>query len=251
MNLIDEFSIKLLRSLANMKGYTFKELVTVIKNKRTLLSRLTFFQERNMIIKDKVFYNLTEKGGTVLSHLKEIEKLLTEENAWENLEAVPSYFQNYLSNFLSELRKKFRVTLLSVILFGSIARGKWTKSSDLDLFIIFSDDHPDKRKLNETLVNLIIDFHEWKVRNKLKDDTSVHSIQATVMRLKDLNAFRTLFYDIAMDGIIIFDKDQTGQKFIERIGRRMKEKHLIRIYVGDRDFFWKHEKFKFGELREL
>lgn len=251
MNLIDKFSLKLLKKLANIKECTFKELGMAIKNKKTLSNRLKYLQDNDIISKDRYFYRLTEKGRDILRLLIEIEKIISKEDILENLDAIPSYFQSYLFNFLSELRREFKETLLSVILFGSVARGKWTRNSDLDLFIILSNEYQDKYELNEKLIELIINFQELEIKNKLKKDKFIHSIQAIAVRLIDLNYFRTLFYDIAMDGIIIFDKDQTGEKFIERIKHRMKENQLTRVYNDDHDFYWKHEKVKFGELKEL
>jgi len=68
--------------------------------------------------------------------------------------------------------------------------------------------------------------------------------------LKDLHTFRTIFYDIAMDGIILFDRNQTGFQFLKKIKKRIEEKGLRRIFIKENDYYWER-KVKFGEIIEL
>lgn len=170
---------------------------------------------------------------------------------YENLDYTPYIFRNYLYNFLNKIKEIFNEKLLSMVLFGSVARGKWTNESDIDLFLIFSNDNLEYQELERKLIDIILEYEEM---NDLKDQNgnNVHaSIQVITLLLKDLNNFRTLFYDIAMDGIIIFDKNEIGLKFIKNIKKRIKKLGLKRIFIDDNDFYWKHKDVKFGEIIEI
>lgn len=170
---------------------------------------------------------------------------------YENLENIPFVFRNYLYNFLGKIKEVFKGKLLSMILFGSVARGKWTNQSDIDLFLIFSNNSLKHKKLERKLIDIILKFEEI---NELLDQNgnNIHaSIQPITLLLKDLDNFRTLFYDFAMDGKIIFDKNEIGLKFIKKIKKRIKSLGLKRIFIDDNDFYWKHKDVKFGEIIEI
>ena len=171
-----------------------------------------------------------------------------EEKTRNNLDHLPSYFRDYLFNYVSHLKNCLNENLQSVILYGSFARGTWTKESDIDLFLIIKN---DTAKMFERLTRITLDF---EINNDLKNEkgeTSYWTIQEISCSLADLNRFRTLFYDITEDGILIYDKNENGLKFIEKIKLRMKLKELKRVYINDRDFYWKRRDIKFGEIVEL
>lgn len=176
---------------------------------------------------------------------------MKEKKSYRNLNKIPRFYQNYIFNFINRLKVNFNKKILSVILFGSIARGKFSKSSDIDLLLIFSNEITNTFLCDKKITDLTIEFYK---NNELKDEkgNKIYStIQPIALSLMELDTFRTLFYDIATDGIIIFDKEDVGLKFINKIKRRIKEKGLKRVYLGENNFYWKRKKIQFGEIVEL
>ena len=136
-------------------------------------------------------------------------------------------------------------------MYGSVARGKWTYESDIDLLLIFSDEITNISRLNKTLTSITIAF-EKDILLKNGDNRVIScSLQEYPILLRELCNFRTLFYDIALDGILLLDRDNIGFKFIEENKQRMKKKQVERIFISDKKFFWKRENVKFGEMIEL
>ncbi len=177
---------------------------------------------------------------------------MIEDKILENFDRIPYFLRDYLFKFVETLKKKYDKNLSSVILYGSIARGSWNSNSDIDLFLLFLNKTIEKEKLDKDVLNIVIEFE--KNTQMINDKgTQIHiPIQVLSLKLKDLDNFRTLFYDIGMDGLIIYDRNLTGTKFLEKIRVRIKEKGLERVFVGYDDFFWKRkEKVKFGEIIEL
>ncbi|MBD3254314.1 MAG: hypothetical protein GF383_04435 [Candidatus Lokiarchaeota archaeon] len=78
-----------------------------------------------------------------------------------------------------------------------------------------------------------------------------HPIEIIPLTVSDLNQFGTLFYDIALDGIILYDKNKIGFKFLTKYKEKIKEKGLKRVYLGENDFYWKRKDIEFGEIVEL
>ena len=81
----------------------------------------------------------------------------------ENFDRVSYIFRDYLFNFVQFMKKKYEEDLLSIILFGSVARGKWNQESDIDLLMLFSN-----RTSLKQLSKIIFDFES---KTKLKDST--------------------------------------------------------------------------------
>lgn len=180
--------------------------------------------------------------------MKTIKNIKEEEVFEENFDRVPYLFRDYLYNFTNLLKLNFKEDLLSIILFGSIARGKWTYESDIDIFILFSNKISNYSK---KLTEMIFDYEESTELINEKGKKLYCSIQDLPLQLRDLDNFRTLFYDIVMDGIILFDRNQIGFQFFKIIKKKIYEKGLKRVYINETDFYWERKEIKFGEIVEL
>lgn len=168
----------------------------------------------------------------------------------EDFDRVSYIFRDYLYNFVRLLKEKYKEDLLSIILFGSVARGKWNNESDIDLFIIFSNKSSIRTTINNRLTKIISDYERKSKLKNSKGDRLFSTIQDISLLLKDLHTFRTIFYDIAMDGIILFDRNQTGFHFLKKIKKRIEEKGLKRVFIKENDYYWERN-VKFGEIIEL
>lgn len=183
--------------------------------------------------------------------MKTIKNIMEEEVFEENFDRVPYLFRDYLYDFVDLLKLKFKDELLSIILFGSIARGKWTYESDIDIFILFSNKNSKNLNYTQKLTEMIFDYEKSTDLINEKGKKLYCSIQDLSLQLKDLDNFRTLFYDIVMDGIILFDRNQIGFQFFEIIKKKISEKGLKRVYINEADFYWERKEIKFGEIIEL
>ena len=112
------------------------------------------------------------------------------------LEKIVSCYEEYLGD-----------RLISIILFGSHARGDAKRTSDYDLFII-ADGLPLKpfqRKLF--------------IRKPLQGQFEERLCIIAKTREEMLNHFPSLFLDIGLDGIILFDKEE----FFKHLQIKIKE----------------------------
>jgi len=251
MNLIDKYSLNLLKQLEVSNENSFTGLDSAIKNKKTRSKRLKFLLNKKLIIQDRGLYRMTERGIKFLNLLKKAEAIIREEEFNEIYDRVPYIFRNYLISYVSVLKQNFNNNLISVILYGSVARGKWTYESDIDLLLIFSDEITNLSGFNKILTSITVTFEKTF---QLKDGNNKRiycSLQEYPIFLNDLSNFRTLFYDIAMDGIILYDRANVGFSFIERIKKRIVNKNLKRIFISDEIFYWTRNNVEFGELIEL
>ncbi len=107
--------------------------------------------------------------------------------------------------------------LISLVLFGSRARGEGSGKSDWDIFLLAEDlpSHPFERQL----------FLRRMIPKELPFRVSLY---AKTLREFERD-FPAIYLDIATDGIILFDKDNYAQKKLQQIRKIIQEAGLRRI----------------------
>jgi predicted nucleotidyltransferase len=163
---------------------------------------------------------------------------------------VPLFFREYLEKFLMYLKKRVKKDLISVILYGSVARDTWNTESDLDLLVILSHDFHEENG-DYRISKILIDFYDNNRNTEIFEKYKFHSLQILSLNINEIEKLRTIFYDIAMDGIILYDPKNIGLRMIKIYLEQIEKKNLKRIYVSKNDFYWKRKDVKFGERIEL
>jgi predicted nucleotidyltransferase len=163
---------------------------------------------------------------------------------------VPKFFRKYVKRFFNFLKEKLGKYIQSIILYGSVARDTWDSESDIDLLLILKDNYFENHN-KETISSLVIEFYNEIREEKTFKKYRFHSFQVLCLSRSEIKKFRTLFYDIAVDGIILCDKNNIGLKLIEEYRKRIKNKGIKRIFIDENDFYWKRKEVKFGEIIEL
>ncbi|MBD3255358.1 MAG: hypothetical protein GF383_09710, partial [Candidatus Lokiarchaeota archaeon] len=85
------------------------------------------------------------------------------ENIPSHLDKVPAFFKDYFKNFLADLKQELGKEIISLILYGSIARGTLNKESDIDLLLIVSNDQSNLVK-DKKISGILIDFYRFSSR---------------------------------------------------------------------------------------
>jgi len=136
------------------------------------------------------------------------------ETSHNNLEQIVECFKGHLGG-----------SLVSVVLFGSRARGEAGEGSDWDFFIIANDlpAKPFKRVLY-VRKPLAGQFYE-KISIIAKTPEEV------------LSAFPSLFLDLSLDGIVLFDKDGFFETLRRRIRRIISEAGIARKRDNG-EYYW-------------
>lgn len=118
--------------------------------------------------------------------------------------------------------------LVSILLFGSHARGDARKTSDYDLFIVANElpESPLKRTM----------FIRRPIAGRFKEKLAI--IAKSKREVQE--NFPSLFLDLGLDGIILYD-DNFFDERIKRIPQIIKEAGLKRKR-GRRGFYWEWKK---------
>jgi len=140
--------------------------------------------------------------------------------------------------------------LISIILYGSTARGDVSEDSDIDLLIVLEN-------LPESRLERIRIFDEVEKRceRELKSVENEYNIKiffSPILKTVDeARKITPLYLDMVEDGIILFDRDDFMKKTIDRVRARLRELGARRVWRGRRWYWVLKPEVKVGEVLEI
>ena len=243
-NLIDQPSYELLKEFQESPQNTFQNLNTIITNTATLTTRLKQLIALEILQKRKRMYKMTTKGRQLIGLLDEATQLIKIPRKKPNpFERIPNtHIIGLLEDYVGLLRSHFKEALLCVVLFGSCARGDWTEESDIDLLIIVKHwEIPSWEKSRELI----------KVKNRLRTQESYENLRRRryyfplshyPLSETETNKFHPVFYDIILDGIILYEKNQFGTSLLKQYQNELEQQKAKRITKPNKTRYWRIEQ---------
>jgi uncharacterized protein len=135
--------------------------------------------------------------------------------------------------------------LVSIVLFGSVARGQARPTSDIDLVVV-ADGFPralaDRRRPllesgERARTARALPVVQWNLVTKSTGEARIHS---------------PLYLDIVEDGILILDRGGFFEQVLSGMRARMRVLGSRRIFLDDGTWYWDLKPdFRFGEVVEI
>jgi hypothetical protein len=135
--------------------------------------------------------------------------------------------------------------LISIVLFGSVARGEATESSDIDVLVVAGGFPWSLSARRHELFALYapareargLPFVEWNLVTKTPEEARFTS---------------PLYLDMVEDGRLLFDRDGFFVGVLDGLRARMRELGSRRVFLPDGSWYWDlRPGFRFGEEVEL
>jgi predicted nucleotidyltransferase len=135
--------------------------------------------------------------------------------------------------------------LISIVLFGSVARGQVRPTSDIDLVIVAEGlprslaerRRPFLQAWERARAARGLPYVEWNLIVKSPAEARVHS---------------PLYLDIVEEGILILDREGAMGAVLAAMRARMRALGSRRVYLADGSWYWDLKPdFRFGEVVEI
>ena len=135
--------------------------------------------------------------------------------------------------------------LLSIVLFGSVARQQAGPASDIDLLLVAKDlpraladrRRPFLESWERARAARALPYAQWNLVVKSPEEGRVRS---------------PLYLDIVEDGILILDREHFFEGVLSAMRERMRILGSRRVYLADGTWYWDLKPdFKPGEIIEL
>lgn len=163
--------------------------------------------------------------------------------------ALKEPYRSVLAELVEALKRRLGDSLVSVVLYGSVARGEARADSDVDLLIV-AEGLPRSRFERQDLF--------MEVEEGLKPLIEEAERLGCVIDFSPIlktpeEAARTspLYLDMVEDAVILYDKDNFFRRILERLKKRLEELGAERVRCG-KLWYWRLKRdYKFGEVIEL
>ena len=158
-------------------------------------------------------------------------------------------YANLILKILFAFKEKFGQDLLSLGVYGSIARNIAKKESDLDIFLIcrgFSVNIGER-------LDFLIEMKKMKIIQDELNFLNNRSFYPRISFYPRLVSELTMSFftiDIAFDMKIIYDEMNILKRFLSDINKRIREQGIRRIYL-DKERYYLDLNIKFGEIFEF
>lgn len=158
-------------------------------------------------------------------------------------------FEELLVGSLKAVQAHYGERLVTLAVFGSVARGSQRPDSDVDLLLIC---HP----LPSGRMRRIAEFEEVEKRIaplllSLERD-GISTVLAPLLKTPDEVARGGVFYlDLVEDARLLYDRNDFFKVFLERLRGRLRELGARRIWRGNAWYWDLKPDFKAGEIFEL
>ena len=156
---------------------------------------------------------------------------------------IQSPYKELVNELLDKLKIACGDNLISLILYGSIARGDFRKDSDIDLLLIF-EKLPKEKFLRQ---DYFIDVEKGISFTELYEKGYFPAFSPILKTKKEANFLSPLYLDMVDDAIILFDKDSFFQNILKKLRERLKEMGAVKKRIGKKWYWDLKANYKFGE----
>ncbi len=207
---------------------------------RTISKHLSEMLSLGLIEKSGAVYNATERGYEVL--VKVLDAKLSLDRS-EELEKVPyPWLRVLLAKLVEAAREQLRDRLVSLVVYGSAARGTFELGkSDVDLLCVVEDEVEDRWKRIRDLLKRFRLSDEYQIcESWLKLRGFIGNPLFSVIDLSKSYAlrFQPVYLDMLFHRAVLYDKDRFFSKLLERLRKCLIELGSMRVERADGTWFW-------------
>lgn len=164
----------------------------------------------------------------------------------------PQDYRPLLNRLLVLLQEQMGERLLSVALYGSIARGRAEPTSDIDLLIVVRGDRLEMEERYDAAREALKETPEYKAL--VQPEAWIWPTFSPFVIDEDYLRRETpwLFLEIQDHGIILYDREGFLAWKLEQVRQRMRELGTKKVMMPDGSWYWDVKPdWKPGEVFEL
>lgn len=166
------------------------------------------------------------------------------------LDSIKEPYRSVIQNLLNSLIRLYGDNLVSLIIYGSVARGNPRRDSDIDMLVIFEDlpkPMSDRIRLFERAEDEI-----QPLLDELMDKGYAIALSPLIKTREEARRFSPLYLDMTEDAVIVYDRDGFFEGVLMRVINRLRELGAMRVWVSDKAWYWVLKRdYRFGEVIEI
>jgi len=241
MKLTDDKSAAILSHLAQGTEYTFSALEKTGINSKSLSIRLQLLREKKLINKDGRNYIISDKGRILLQSMKHLRSILEPSFPdYTNLKSkIPNDSLRFaLARYVYLLIEFYKKKLDCVLLFGSVAKGTMTDTSDIDLLIIVKDWNISLWDRTAELLSIRRFMRTTPEYKALQVHQKPFRVQHIPFSRKEALKSHAIYPDLLVDHIILYQNDNKANNLLKWIRAKCEKIGLRKVTKLDKTTYW-------------
>lgn len=147
-------------------------------------------------------------------------------------------YEVLLSQFKKLLLGRLGDSVISLILYGSVARGKAYRESDIDLLIILKDASPVYYERLQPIVEIELELRESKHYKELKLKGFMSCFSTLILSQEEAKENRYIFLDMIEDAVILLDRGDFFKKRLKKLKERLHLLGARKVALKDGGWYW-------------
>jgi len=163
-----------------------------------------------------------------------------------------TFYKPLLDTFAQLLRQSLGERVISLVLYGSVARGTATPESDIDLLIVLRDPPRAYHQRVQWIWNVQEELRETPIFKEYLRKGCDPYLSYIIFSKGEAQENRYLYLDMIEEAVILYDQGNFMRRKLADMKRRLKELGSRKIYCEDGSWYWiLKPDLKWGEVFEL
>ncbi len=134
-----------------------------------------------------------------------------------------------LDTFISLVREALRGNLITIALYGSVARGEANAESDLDLLVVVGDASSSYYERLRPILPLLRQLRQHPSWQDLKSLGWTPAVNVLILSKQEADRNRLLYLDMVEEARILVDRDGFFQERLQKFQTRLRELQARKI----------------------
>ncbi len=160
------------------------------------------------------------------------------------MKTIQSPYRELLNDLLAGLKKALGENLVSLAVYGSVARGDYRKDSDVDLLIICESLPKEKLRRQE----IFIEVEEGLNLEKLYKIGFYPNFSPVLKTIEEAKFLTPLYLDMVEDAVILYDKGDFFKNVLDKLRKSLEKQGAKRIFIGKKWYWDLKPGMKHGEV---
>lgn len=148
-----------------------------------------------------------------------------------------SRYEVLLNAFIDLIRQALGDRMVSVVLYGSVARGTARADSDLDLLLILREAPPGYWRRLQPLLPILKRLRKEPCWKELENQGLTPFLSLLVLSTEEAKENRYLYLDMIEDARILVDQGGFFRGKLESLRRRLQELGAVKVQRNG-DWYW-------------
>lgn len=147
-------------------------------------------------------------------------------------------YEDLLKKVVDGVRSYFGKNLISVVLYGSLARKDVKRDSDIDLLVVFEDLPEERLKRQDIFMAMESDLYMDDEVESIYERWGYYPYISPILKTREeAEILSPLYLDMVTDARVLYDKDDFFKGVLERLRIALNSSRAKKKIIGNR-WYW-------------